>query len=373
MTSEKNSAIILAAGQSSRMHAFKPLLPLGRLTVIERAINLFKSGGIENVLAVIGHRASELVPLLARWDVAYVVNESHHEGMFSSVACGVRNLGPNPQAFFVLPVDIPLVRRQTILELLSVFRTGGKSIVYPTFQGRRGHPPLIAFHLAAEIMVWNGEGGLRALLAQHEPDSLEVEVADEGVLLDLDTSSDYKSLYERCLRLDVPTEKECEVVLQKTLGDRDDVAAHCRQVNRVALRLVSALQEKGVNLERDLVQAGALLHDIARGQARHAAVGAEVLRAMDYPRVANIVASHMDLGTPTGDITPGAIVYLADKLVEEDRCVSLKERFGKKMIRFGADPDACGRIERRLQDALSVQRNIELKVGRSIDDLLSEL
>jgi len=194
---EKVSAIILAAGESKRMQAFKPLLTLGRMTVVERAIHLFKSAGIDDVLVVIGHRAHELAALLAEWGVKHVVNEFHREGMFSSVVCGIGHLQPDHDAFYVLPVDIPLVRKETVLDLLGAYRTSGKSIIHPTFHGKRGHPPLIAYRLAPGILHWSGEGGLRAFLRLHEPHSLDVDVADEGVLLDLDTDADYRELLDR--------------------------------------------------------------------------------------------------------------------------------------------------------------------------------
>jgi len=372
MSREKISAIILAAGESKRMKAFKPLLPLGQTTVMERTATLFKSAGIDDVRVVIGHRAPELVMLLKATGVNCVVNESYRKGMFSSVVCGVTSLPCNRDGFFVHPVDIPLVRRQTILELISAFRTSGQSVVHPTFEGQRGHPPLIAFHLASEIERWSGEGGLRALLERHELDSLDVEVADECILMDLDTADDYEILQERCRHLDVPTERECAALLRKTFGDREEVPAHCRQVSRVAVKLIAALEEKGVHVQRELVEAAALLHDIARGRADHATVGAEMLRAMDYPRVAEIVAVHMDLEGVSGYVSPESIVYLADKLVQGDRCVALDERFSAKMARFGSNPDAREKIERRLQKARSIQHKIEGIVGRTLESVLNE-
>ena len=76
-------------------------------------------------------------------------------------------------------------------------------MLYPRFAGKRGHPPLIARRLFGEILAGDGEGGLRALLARHE--AADVDVADEGILLDMDTPEDYQRLAELARRRDVPT------------------------------------------------------------------------------------------------------------------------------------------------------------------------
>ena len=71
------------------------------------------------------------------------MNEQFDRGMFSSVQAGVRALSPDSDAFFMLPVDICLVRPQTIKKLLEAYYGGKGKIVFPTFRGRRGHPPLV--------------------------------------------------------------------------------------------------------------------------------------------------------------------------------------------------------------------------------------
>ncbi|NVN93510.1 MAG: NTP transferase domain-containing protein, partial [Desulfuromonadales bacterium] len=76
------AALILSAGYSSRMGDFKPLLPLGGLTALERTISLFRSSGVEDVRVVIGYRSEELAPLLKRLAVRTIVNSRFHDGMF---------------------------------------------------------------------------------------------------------------------------------------------------------------------------------------------------------------------------------------------------------------------------------------------------
>ena len=103
------AAIVLAAGYSSRMGEFKPLLPIGDTTILERVVTTFREADIRDIRVVIGHRSAELLPLVERLQVRPVLNERYNEGMFSSVIAAVSSLEENIEAFFLLPVDIPLV------------------------------------------------------------------------------------------------------------------------------------------------------------------------------------------------------------------------------------------------------------------------
>lgn len=186
------SALILCAGRSSRLGVFKPLLPLGEETLIERAIRLFREAGLADVTAVLGHRAESVLPLLEQHGVRPVLNDRYDEGMFSSFQTGVRSLDRGRRAFFVLPVDIPLVRPETLQALMDAFRDGETDVCRPCFRGRYGHPPLIASALIPAIEEFDGMGGLRALLTRWGGRTVDVAVEDPGILLDVDTRDDYE-------------------------------------------------------------------------------------------------------------------------------------------------------------------------------------
>ncbi len=186
------AAIILAAGYSSRMSGFKPLLPFGDSTVIETAISIFRNAGIADINVVAGHRADELRPLLERAQVRCIVNPEYSSGMYSSVLAGIKALRPGIRGFFLLPVDIPLVSSRTIQLLAEAYEKLGPRIIYPVYNKERGHPPLIPSALCAEMISWQGEGGLKSMLERYEAYAVEVEVQDEGILLDIDTPQDYE-------------------------------------------------------------------------------------------------------------------------------------------------------------------------------------
>ena len=179
---ERVTALVLAAGLSSRMQQFKPLLPLGGVTALERIIRTFREAGVSDVRVVVGHRHEVLEPLVEKLGGRPVLNRNYQEGMFSSVIAGIGSLAPEVDAFFVQPVDVPLVRPSTIRSLLQVHHQTHNDLIYPSFLGRRGHPPLIAGRHAQAIAGWRGDGGLQAILARWEESAQNVSVADELVL-----------------------------------------------------------------------------------------------------------------------------------------------------------------------------------------------
>ncbi len=373
MIPQKVTAVILAAGFSSRMEDFKPLLLLGGMTLLERAVRLFHQNGISDSQVVVGHRSEDLLPLLQLCGARWLVNERYREGMFSSVIAGISRLTVDREAFFLLPVDIPLVRPRTIQDMLKAYPKTGKHIVYPTFQGRRGHPPLIAAAFAEEIRLWKGEGGLRSFLGQYESQSLEVEVADEYILRDIDTEADYRELVLRYPNYEIPSLMECRVLLSRKFPVAGTLLEHCQKVAQVAVRLVEELNQSGGRLNSDLVVAAGLLHDMAKGQPNHAETGGKILKELGFPAVAKIVGVHKDIFPRKGDqVSEEEVLYLADKMVRGNKIVPLQESYQTVKKRFASDPQAGVAAEKRWADAFLIQEKVENNMGRTLEFFFTE-
>lgn len=366
------TALILSAGFSSRMGDFKPLLPLGGMTVLERSISLFRAAGVEDIRVVIGHRSEELEPLLGRLAVRCIMNPRYQEGMFSSIVAGAQSIADGSPPFFVLPVDIPLVRPASIRHLLEEYGEGRDDVLFPCFQGERGHPPLIAARHARAIVDWCGTDGLRGALGQWEGGSRNVEVCDEHILNDMDTPEAYAGLLEKVARYEVPTPAECMALLGMLCPADSPIIRHGRAVADLALLLAGKLNRSGHDLDTRLLEAAGLLHDLARAESNHAQAGARLLREAGFGAVAELVASHMDIIPATGGpIEPRELLYLADKLVQGERRVTLAERFRVAMERHGHDPDILTRITNRLQAALTIQTRLEATLGCPMAEVIS--
>ena len=365
------AAIVLTAGLSERMGRFKPLLPLGRQRVVERVVRLFKDAGLEDLLVVVGQRAPEVRQAVAPLQVHCVENPGFRAGMFSSVQAGIRALPPRCRAFFVHPVDIPLVRSTTVEHLVGAFDNAPAAVVYPTFDGRRGHPPLIDAGLAPRILKWSGIGGLQGFLQGCEGDSVELAVADEAIMMDLDTPEDYRRMLARQGHEGLPSAEECRVLMERFQKLPAAMEAHCRAVAAVARQLAETVKAAGLEIDVELTAAAALLHDVARMQANHAVAGARLLEFHGFNRLAPIVAAHMDLAVdPGAPLDETQIVYLADKLVIGDRCADLEQRFDRKMQIHGSDHRAAQAIARKRENARRVQAKIERITGFALAALV---
>lgn len=370
--SEKFTAFILAAGFSSRMGVFKPLLPLGKVTVLGRTVALFRDSGIEDVRVVTGYRSFELEPILKKLGVRIIHNPLFTEGMFSSIQAAVKTISIEQDAFFILPVDIPLIRPSTIDYLTRSFRQNHHEINYPCFLRQRGHPPLISRKLASHIARWHGHGGLNAALSRWEQCACDVEVPDENILFDMDTDQDYQSMKEKVRCLDIPTEAECRALLTNIFNVGDKISRHGQAVANISVQIGKALNNAGYNLDLRILKAGGLLHDIAKSQPDHAEVGARIIRKLGYGAVADIVAAHADIIiTEEKPVSESEVLYIADKLVRGDQPVSLEERFRQAFIHYADDLKVLENVERRWQNTLSIKKRLESVLGCSLGKVLA--
>ncbi len=148
----------------------------------------------------------------------------------------------------------------------------------------------------------------------------------------------------------IPTEEECADLIHQ-MAMLEHIIDHSRLVCRVALILTDHLLALRHDLDRDLVLASALLHDITKTRSfttgeNHARSGGEYLRDLGYPEVGEIVGQHVCLHCfePSGPPTEAEIVNYADKRVIHDRLASLADRMDYILERYGTDPDRRRRI-----------------------------
>jgi CTP:molybdopterin cytidylyltransferase MocA len=367
----KPSAIILAAGFSRRMTRFKPLLSADGESVLERVVGIFRDAGIVDIRVVAGYRSAAVSAVLAALPVTVVDNPDPARGMFSSVLAGVHSLPADVRSFFIHPVDIPLVRPHTLRKVMAAFNAHPSTVVYPAFDDRRGHPPLIHAKLKATICAHDGGGGLRALLQRFDATARDIQVADEGVLVDLDTPADYRRFATRLATLNRLTDPECRVLMQRVRRLSDSIVDHCQKVASVAKAVVEAVSGSGGTIDGCLVQSAARVHDVGKPENNHAAVGARLLAEMGFPAMAEIVAAHMDIDVALNSrLDEAQVVYLADKLVNGSTIVDVIERFDDKLRKYGHDPQVSALIRRRQRSALTIRDKVERATGKRIDQLV---
>ena len=193
------TAVILAAGKSTRMGSPKMLLPWGNLTVIEQVISVFSKAGIEDILVVTGGAREEVETLITKREkkhpVRSVFNENYSAGdMLSSIRCGLQNLtDKNISAALIGLGDQPQIQERSVRMLLEAFLNSKYPLVVPSFQMRRGHPWLIARSLWDEILHMESSQTPRDFLNAHTRNIKYVNVDDPSILADLDTPEAYQA------------------------------------------------------------------------------------------------------------------------------------------------------------------------------------
>ena len=377
-------AVVLAAGLSSRMGSFKPLLRVGSTSAIERVAGSLRSAGLTDIVVVSGHDRERLVPELRRLALREALNPLYRQGMFTSVQAGAGSLPTHVEAFMVLPVDYPLVSSRVISTLMKAYR--GQDIVYPTCCGRRGHPPLISSRLRTDLSTAEEDSSLRAFLEAHAPASREVEVADISILLDMDTPGDHRRIAVFTAAMDA--QAAGAAAGEPRLGDDDvrylwsalqveeRVVRHCRAVAAVAETLAQAAAAAGVPVDPSTVRSAALLHDLAKGSRRHASEGRMVLERLGFPALGAMVGAHMVLPeneTRGPDISGSQLVYLADKLVIEDEVAGLEAREQYALRTYSVDDVSAAVIKDRIDVARNIAARLETIVGRSLENISSSL
>lgn len=197
MAADENiAAVLLAAGRSRRMGAFKPLLPFGGVSVAAACVTALRAGGAGEVVVVVGQRGAEVRAALAPVEgLSFAVNELEGSEMGVSVARGVEALSKAAKAVLVALVDQPAVPPSEIAKLIEARRRTGARLVVPEWEGRGGHPLLVDLSLREELLTLVPEKGLRALFDAHRAEVLRVPAASPYVARDMDTWEEYASLY----------------------------------------------------------------------------------------------------------------------------------------------------------------------------------
>ena len=185
--------VILAAGYSSRMGDFKPLLPVGGVPALQRSIECLKAAGAETAV-VTGHRHTELSPLIGACGAAELVNPDYDAGMFTSVLAGVRHFAAlGAEGVLLLPCDCAAVPKEAVRQLIACAGDRGEYAL-PTYQGKNGHPLWIPARYFDEILHYDGPGGLKGARSLHADTLTRLPMPWEGTVLDMDTPEDYQAL-----------------------------------------------------------------------------------------------------------------------------------------------------------------------------------
>ncbi|MBT6119670.1 MAG: NTP transferase domain-containing protein, partial [Rhodospirillaceae bacterium] len=193
-------AVVLAAGQSRRMGAINKLLAkIEGVPMILRSLDAVLASRAAPVVVVTGHEAERVAEAIGhRRKVEIVHNPAHAEGLSTSLGRGLGALPAGIDGALVCLGDMPRVSAKEIDRLIDAFNPAeGRAIVVPTHGGKRGNPVLFAKRFFAEMAAVSGDVGARHLIGEHDDVVAEVEMAEDGVLLDVDSPDALSALHAR--------------------------------------------------------------------------------------------------------------------------------------------------------------------------------
>lgn len=362
MNDNVTAVLLVAAGLSSRMGAFKPLLGLDGKSLIDHTLETFVSIKAGYTVIVTGYKSEEIKRHLKGSGVTFIYNQRYAKTeMFESVKLGLKYLHGKCGRIFLCPADIPLVRQFTVEEMHVVMLTRSIGVLKPSYRGKGGHPLLIDTKCIPKILSYKGANGLKGALDNGGFNVCTLPMPDPAILVDADTSENMTEMKKYYKTMDIPSgELSLEILKYRNAGEA--VINHSVAVATLAEKLAFRALDRGFPVSLRLVEAGALLHDVERKSGSdHAEKGSSLLKKMGFPKVADIVGTHMDLPAEAiAQMDERAIVYLADKLTCGEEQTSIRMHMEKVLERFALDGNAVAAIKKRMGDARMVMERLGL-------------
>jgi molybdenum cofactor cytidylyltransferase len=183
------AALVLAAGQSRRMGTLnKLLIEIDGVPMVRRVVEMLRQSKAEPIVVVTGHERERVAAALQGLSVTLVHNPDYAQGLSTSLKAGIGALGTGVDGAVVCLGDMPRVSAAEVDRLIGAFNpVEGRGIVVPTLDGKRGNPVLWSRQFFAEMTQVAGDVGARHLIGAYPEIVVEVEMASDGVLTDIDT------------------------------------------------------------------------------------------------------------------------------------------------------------------------------------------
>jgi molybdenum cofactor cytidylyltransferase len=187
-------AVVLSAGESSRMGRPKALLPIGNQNFIERIVAALKQSKAGRILVVLGHNADEMRQQIEHLGIDIVINPQYKKGQLSSLQSAIRSIEKDDDCdgLLVHLVDHPYIDARLVDLMIQRFYKTKRLIVVPRHHGKRGHPVIFSRELFGELLTAPIDEGAKTVVNAHRQETLEIEWQDQGITVDIDTPELYR-------------------------------------------------------------------------------------------------------------------------------------------------------------------------------------
>lgn len=386
----KIAGLITAAGFSSRMNGFKPLMKLNGFPMAAMTVQSMRNAGIQDITVVTGYRGQEICEALADMNVSIVRNEAYAStDMLTSVKLGLKRLGGVDGVFF-LPADVPLTSSavfQKMFERIPKLGKGCQALIpfvgEKTSEGlqpvkrvvspdrntngreqffsveRQTHPPLILRAGWQDVLAYKGERGLGGALAGLVTEKIIVDREDTSD--DADCRAEFALLEKQARARRGVSEKVCREFYEE-VSLPEHIRAHCLSVGELAGRMAERLVKHGAFLDVELCRSGGYLHDLLRSEPYHAKAAGAFLRERGYLALAEVVGAHMEFLKPATICRESVIVCLADKLICGTERVTPEQRYQEAFAHENMKPQ----VQRDLQICRRLTEEFEIITGEKL-------
>jgi molybdenum cofactor cytidylyltransferase len=191
------SAVVPAAGMSTRLGRNKLLLPFKGKSLIAHAVDTLTKSMVDEIIVVLGYEADQVKAAIVEKRVRFVENRDYQQGLHTSVHAGFAAVTVNTTAIMIYLADQPLLEAGEVDFLFRAFAEAGRSnknIVVPFFRGQRGNPVIVSSSYGTSMLAIAGDTGCRRVIKQNPDQVLMVEMETGHVVRDIDTMEAYERL-----------------------------------------------------------------------------------------------------------------------------------------------------------------------------------
>ncbi len=189
------SCLLLSAGFSSRFGSPKALARLDRQTLIEHLQELLLATQLHEIIIVLGHGAEQIKPFLFKHrKIKVVYNKDYKFGQTSSFECGIKKVVAPTTGVLLFPVDYPLIKKETIDTLITYFDEKKPVALIPSYDDRKGHPPIFNIQLKNEFQNLENVLGVNTVIHRHIDEVAVLPVDDPGVIKSFNTKEEFEQL-----------------------------------------------------------------------------------------------------------------------------------------------------------------------------------
>lgn len=191
------SAVLTAAGESTRMGSPKPLLLWHGVSLVQYQVSCLFDVGVSDVIVVLGHRADVVVPYVEKSGARHVINPHYREGKTTSIKAGLKCVSSDADAVLYLAVDQPRTK-EIIAQVIASHFSSNALITSPRYDGHGGHPLIFSTALRAELeQISEEKRGIREVFQAHLNDVHYLAIDDPIIRLDLNTPEAYRDAKEK--------------------------------------------------------------------------------------------------------------------------------------------------------------------------------